>query len=452
MDKHLLSHEQAETCIVQIKELLTALPSQAGVHNRGASASKDGAFSPTEIVAYLTRMIVPLHPADVASIISALVPALRVRLVTNVWLDPEVYTYLDDVLRDELLELHDVVALAGVMRTLDSDDIIDLIEDLDTASQQQLIAHLPDEAKDFVTTGLAFQENTAGRLMRRELVAIPHNWTVGEIIDHLRLRHREFPEQFSIIYLVDGNFSLIASVATARLLLTPRKVLARDISTPPRPFSPEQDEEEVAKTFRKYGLIEAPVVDGFGRLLGTLTLDDILEVTYEAAADDLLNISGVGSDDLYADLLATTKSRFSWLFVNLLTAFLAAATIGVFEKAIGEVVALAVLMPIAASMGGNAGTQSLAVSIRALATSHLSRSQRRRMVIKETLVGSLNGTAFALLTGSVAGFWFQSPLIGGLIAVALLITMIIAGCIGTVLPLVLTRHGIDPATASPIIL
>ena len=433
-----LALTEIEEFVQHVRESLTVLGEQPALQ--------------TELSGQIARLLLPLHPADIAEIITELTPALRVRLLGSVRINVEAYTYLDDVLRDELIELHGVVALSGILTQLESDDLIDLIEDIEDTRRSELIQHLPIEAQEFVRAGLSFDEDTAGRLMRREMVAVPQHWLVGEIIDHLRLHRQELPERFASIYLVDPFHRPVATIETSQLLCHRRNTPAVEIGKDPYPFAPDQHEKEVARAFRKYNLVEAPVVNETGKLIGSLTLDDMVQVTHEAVSDDLLNISGVGSDDFYADFLGTAKLRFSWLFVNLLTALLASLVIGFFQHAIEQVVALAVLMPIAASMGGNAGTQSLAISIRALATTHLTRFQRSRIVLKETLVACLNGCAFAAITAFVAYLWFDSPWIAVIVGIALLLNMVLAGCLGSFLPLMLERMKIDPAAASPIIL
>ncbi|MEE8622288.1 MAG: magnesium transporter, partial [Alphaproteobacteria bacterium] len=305
--------------------------------------------------------------------------------------------------------------------------------------------------------GLSWPEDSAGRLMQSELVAVPSFWTVGETIDFLRQAaerdSEELPEEFYDIFVVDPKHKPVGTIPLSRLLRTKRPVKLSDLMMPDMRLVPvEMDQEAVAFLFRRYDLASAPVVDEAGRLVGVITVDDVLDVIDEEAEEDIMRLGGVVETDLYRAVLDTTKSRFSWLVVNLATAIVASIVIGFFEVTIRQIVALAVLMPIVASMGGNAGTQTLTVAVRALAMKELTASNTLRAVGKEVLVGGFNGVLFAVLMGIVAWLWFASPAIGLVIAAAMVINLLVAGLAGVAIPLGLERTGVDPAVASGVVL
>jgi len=303
-----------------------------------------------------------------------------------------------------------------------------------------------------VEEGLAFPEDSAGRLMERDFVAVPAFWSVGETIDFLR-ESDDLPNDFYDIFVVDPRHKAVGTIALSHVLRSKRPIKIKDIMVSDIVTVPAMmDQEEVAFLFSQQDLVSAPVVDDANRLIGTITVDDVLDVIHEEAEEDIMRLGGVSSDDLYSAAFETGRSRFSWLFVNLLTAIAASIVIGLFEGTIEQIVMLAVLMPIVASMGGNAGTQTMTVAVRALATKELTASNAMRVLGKEALVGVYNGFLFALLIGCVAWYWADSWQIGGVMAIAMIVTLVLAAFSGMAIPLILARTGIDPAIASSVIL
>jgi magnesium transporter len=313
-------------------------------------------------------------------------------------------------------------------------------------------------AKNRVTVeeGLTFGEDSAGRLMQREFVAIPQFWTVGKTIDYLRAMGEDLPQDFFDLFIIDPSYHILGTVPLNKLVRSVRSekidvlIGEQDLHIIPATM----DQEDVARIFRREALVSAPVTDETNRLIGVITVDDIVDVITEEAEEDILRLAGVGNNatDIYHDVLNTTKSRFSWLSVNLLTAILASMIIGMFDATIEQIVALAVLMPIVASMGGNAGTQTLTIAVRALATKELSRTNMARMIGKETLVGLINGLAFAVIAAFITLFWFEQPVLAVIIAIAMIINLITAGLFGIGIPVLLNSIGIDPALASSVFL
>jgi magnesium transporter len=402
----------------------------------------------------LYRLIRPLHPADFADLIERYHGSDRERIVTVVgrYFDPEILAHLDDGVREEVVHLLDPGVLAKVLPKLDTDDAVLVVAEFDEEEQGAILDALPDADRALIKEGLAFEEESAGRLMQREMVTVPEHWTVGQTIDFLRTRS-DLPEDFYDIFVTDPAFRPLGKIALGRLLRTKRPVMVADIMN--KKFEQVQvamDQEDVAMLFRRYGLVSAPVVNESGRLLGMITVDDVVDVMDEEAEQDLLRLGGVSSDDLHGNLVETTRSRFVWLAVNLLTAVLASTVIGAFEATIEKVVALAVLMPIVASMGGNAGTQTLTVAVRALSMRELSATNAAKFVAKEAAVGSINGVAFAVIAGVVSWLWFGDWEVAGILALAMLINLFVAGLMGTAIPIGLDKMKIDPAVASTVFL
>jgi magnesium transporter len=394
------------------------------------------------------------HAADIAHLLEQLYPEER-RLfveITRHILDPETLSYLDETVREEVLEFLTPKEVAAAVVELDSDDAVDILEDLDDEQKEKILASIPPEERAILEAGLTYPEESAGRLMQRELVAAPSYWTVGECIDFLRAA-KELPDDFYDLFLVDPAHKPVGSVPLSRAMRNRRNVKLEDImETDLRVIPAEMDQEAVAHLFRQYALVSAPVVDEAGRLVGVITVDDVVHVIDEEAEDDLMKLGGVKEDDLYRAAVDTARSRFTWLGINLGTAFLASFVISIFESTIERVVALAVLMPIVASMGGNAGTQTLTVAVRALAMKDLTDANAWRFVGKELIVGSFNGVIFAVLVGAVAGFWFESLEIGIVIGAAMVVNLLVAGLAGTLIPLGLDKLKIDPAVASGVFL
>jgi len=405
-------------------------------------------------VARVRRLARPLHHSDQADLIERFNPTLRKAFIEIMRgrLDPEVLTELDESVREDVVAQLGAEATAAAMSELDTDDAVHILEDLDQDVQQQVLDALPAEDRALVEENLGYPEDSAGRIMQRELVAIPAFWTVGETIDHMR-ESKDLPDDFYDIVVVDPRHQPVGTIPLNKILRTRRPVRVRQIMAATMfPIPAATDQEEVARLFRDHDLVSAPVIDDSGRLVGIITVDDVVDVIDEEAEEDLMLLAGVGETDVYRALIATAQSRFSWLAVNLVTAILASVVIGLFEGTIREIVALAVLMPIVASMGGNAGTQTLTVAVRALAMRELSRQNAWRFVFKELFVGGINGILFAVLAGICAGLWFQSVPIGGVIAAAMVVNLVVAGLSGTLIPLGLERVGVDPAIASSVFL
>ncbi|MDM7946132.1 MAG: magnesium transporter [Oceanibaculum nanhaiense] len=394
-----------------------------------------------------------LHAADLADLLERLSYEQRAILleVLRESFDPEVLPYLDDNVRDDVIEILGPEAVGRAIAELDSDDAIAIIEDMADAEKQAILDAVEPTDRALLEEGLTFPEYSAGRLMQRELVAVPSHWTVGQTIDFMRT-NPNLPDDFYEIFVVDPRFRPIGLVSLGKLLHNKRPMRLRDIMSGDFVrLQADTPQDEVAYLFRQYGLVSAPVVNDSGRLLGRVTVDDVVDIVDEEAEEDILRLGGVSESDLQSSVLATTKQRFLWLLINLGTAILASGVIAIFEATIAQVVALAVLMPIVASMGGNAGTQTVTVVVRALAMRDLSRSNALRVIWKEAAVGLLNGMLFAVLIGAIAGFWFE-PMIGGVIAAAMVINMLIAGLFGALIPITLERMKIDPAVASSVFL
>jgi magnesium transporter len=402
----------------------------------------------------ILEIVAPLHPAEIADLIEMLRGPMRTQLVELLRpkFDPVVLTELDETVRDEVAEQLGTETIAKAIASLDSDDALNLISTLEETKQRRVLHAISYALRSMLEEGLAFPEDSAGRLMQREFVAVPTFWTVGEVIDFLR-ESDDLPDDFYDVFVVDPRHRLIGYVALNRVLRAKRPVLVRDIMIDEFVSVPvNMDQEEVAYVFAQQDLVSAPVVDDNERLIGVITIDDIVDVIHQEAEEDLMRLGGVREDDLYAAVIDTGKSRFAWLFVNLFTAVIASVVIGLFQGTIEQVVMLAVLMPIAASMGGNAGTQTLTVAVRAIAMKELTTANAYRVMSKEILVGTFNGVLFALIVGVIAWIWSGSIGIGVVMAVAMVITLIVAGFAGAAIPLALSRTRFDPAIASGVFL
>jgi len=400
--------------------------------------------------ATLTELLDSMHAADVAHLLEQLDMRDRRALLTA-WpggLDGEILSELDEELREEVIDQLAPSELADAVRDLESDDVVDLVEYLDDEQQEAVLDALDAGDRAVVEQALTYPEESAGRHMQSELVRAPEHWTVGEAIDYLR-SDVVLPDQFYHIILVDPRLKATGYVTLGRILSHPRDTALRDLTEDTfRTFHVEQDVEEVAQAINHYHMITAPVVDSDDRVVGVITIDDAMMFLEEEAEEDILRLAGVGEGSLSDRVIATTKRRFPWLAVNLVTAIFASMVISLFEETIAGLVALAVLMPIVASMGGNAGTQSLTVAVRALATRDLTTANVWRVIRREVLVGLINGLVFAVVMGIVGVVWFGSPMLGVVIAVAMVVNMVVAGFAGTVIPVILEKLGVDPALAS----
>jgi magnesium transporter len=394
-----------------------------------------------------------LHIADQADLLGLVRSDQRrgmVRILGEA-LDPEALPELDDDIRDDVLEVLPTEELAAAVEELDSDDAVHLLEDLDQQRQAEVLERVGESERAAVELGLQYADETAGRLMQRDFLSVPPYWTVGQTLDHLKSTI-DLPDMFFEIFVADPSFHAIGTIPVSRLLRADPAVLVGEIMNTRQTLIPtDMDEEEVAYLFNQYHLISAAVVDEDNRIVGMITVDDIVDVVRETASEDMLALGGVKEEEGLSDsVITTTRSRFSWLVVNLLTAISASIVIAFFHETIERAVALAVLMPIVASMGGNAGTQTLTVAIRALATKDLTPTNAARIVVREVLVGGLNGVIFALLMGVIGGFWFNDLIIGVVLGLAMIINLLFAGFAGIMVPLGLEKAGIDPAVASSV--
>ena len=401
--------------------------------------------------AALNRLLEPMHAADIADLIEYLSPGDRrafLRLYSGE-IDGEILSEIDESIREEVLEQLPHAVLAEAVREMDSDDVVDLIEDLDEPERAQILAALDDSDRVAVQQSLTYPEYSAGRLMQSEVVTAPGHWNVGETIDFLRAEE-SLPEQFYHIILVDPRRQPTGYVALGPLLGSHRDVALADLAEDGfRTISAYAEEGDVAYAFNQYHLISAPVVDSAGRLVGVITIDDAMSVLDEEHEEDILRLAGVGDESHVSDgPLATARQRLPWLVINLFTASLSAVVISQFEDTIAALVMLAALMPIVASTGGIAGTQSLAVAVRALATRDLTRANAGRVVRRELIAGLLNGLGLALTLGVAGWLIFGDPALGLVLALAMIVNQVVAALGGVLVPLTLVRLGWDPALAS----
>ena len=381
------------------------------------------------------------------------VSRLKFILKIKIYFDPEILTYLNESIRDEIIEQLDIKQLASNASALDVDDAVDVIEDLEESDKEVFLDNISESERKLIKEGLNYPEDSAGRLMQREFVSIDLDWNVGDAIDFLRKNKDDLPEDFYEIYLLNKSKKISGIVPLGRLMgskrSTPLETIKNKIT---RTINVLTDQEEVAFQFNKYAMVSAPVINNNEEVIGSITVDDVVDVIEEEREEDILKLGGVGQADIYDAVIDTTKSRFSWLLVNLLTAVIASIVIGFFQASIEKVVALAVLMPIVASMGGNAGTQTLTVSVRALAMKELTTSNAFKIIAKETLVGGINGIIFAIIIGLLSSYWFEDYLLGIVIAMAMIINLLIAGMAGILIPITLNKFKVDPALASGVIL
>ncbi|HSM18822.1 MAG TPA: magnesium transporter [Hyphomicrobiales bacterium] len=402
--------------------------------------------------AALSALVAPLHEADLADVLEALKTEQRHLMVQL--LGPEfdflALTEVDDAVRDEILELLPTAAVAEGVRDLDTDDAIHILEDLEERERTDILARIPATERATLRRSLEYPEETAGRRMQSEFIAVPPFWTVGQTIDYMR-ESDDLPDDFYEIFIIDPAFRPLGTVSLNHLLRTKRPVEMQAIMEPEiYTVDATDDQEEVARTFERYDLVSAAVIDESGRLVGVITVDDIIDVIEEEADEDIRLLGGVGDEEISDSVLTTTRSRFIWLLINLGTAILASGVISLFDATIEQMVALAVLMPIVASMGGNAGTQTMTVAVRAIATGDLARFNVRRIITRETLVGFVNGCLFAVIMGAIAGLWFGNAELGGVIGVAMVVNLVAAGLSGILIPIVLNRLTLDPALASAV--
>ncbi len=402
-------------------------------------------------VEQLTELLEPLHAADVADLIEQISQAER-RALVELWGDEingEILSELHESVREPMLEVLPPDVVAEAIRDMDSDDVVDLVEDLEEEHQSRLLGALEIKDRIGVEGALSYPEYSAGRLMQRELVAVPEDWSVAQAIDYIR-GDESLPDQFYHVILVSPAMKPTGYVTLGRLLSARRQLPLTAITEPSfRTVGATEEASDVAYLFNHYHLISAPVVDENGRLAGIITIDDAMTVLDEEHEEDILRLAGVDEDSSLSDSVwETTRGRAAWLMVNLVTAILASAVINLYADTIDQMVALAVLMPIVASMGGNAGTQTMTVAVRAIATRELTRRNTIRVSWREVTVGAINGIGFGIVMALVAAFWFGLPMLGAVIALAMIMTLIAAAFGGIVIPIALERFQIDPALAS----
>ncbi|MES2724527.1 MAG: magnesium transporter [Pseudomonadota bacterium] len=400
----------------------------------------------------LRELLAALHPADVADLMGFLSSDYRSEVVAH--LDPEalaeILSELDTEIREDVLEHVPYATLAKALGEMDSDDAVDVVDDLEDDKRAQVLAAMPEMERSAIESSLAYEDETAGRLMQREVVWAPQFWTVGQTIEHFLKEGDELPELFFDVYVVDPSHKPVGAVPVSHLLRTRRDAPLAQVMEPITEIPVQMDQEEVAYIFDKYHLISAPVVEPGGRLVGQITVDDIVGVIQDETEEDILALAGVTDAGRDAGVLGIVRSRLPWLILNLLTATVAVSVIAAFQAEITKLVTLAVIMPIVASLGGNAGTQTLAVAVRALANRELNASNAMRIFLREVSVGVLNGATLAAIMSVAVFLWFHDLRLSVTVALALIVNVSIAAVVGTLVPLTLDRLGRDPAVSSSV--
>ena len=400
----------------------------------------------------LHALIEDLHETELADVLEALGSDMRIKLVELMGADFD-FTSLrevDEAVREQIVDNLDTETMAEGLGEIDSDDAVYILEDMEEDEQAEILAKLPFTERVRLRRALDYPEESAGRRMQTEFVAVPPFWTVGQTIDYLREDER-LPEDFNQIFVIDPSFKLAGYIKLDKFLCAHRPIVIETLTEEtPHAIPAEMDQEEAARVMEQYDLLSAPVVDTNNRLVGVLTIDDVVDVIREEAEEDILRLAGVGDEELSDSVIDTAKSRFVWLLINLGTAVMASLVIGLFEATIEQMVALAVLMPIVASMGGNAATQTMTVAVRALATREIDIYNARRIIVRETTVGLLNGVMFSIVTGLLAYVWFGDVSLGVVIGLAMIINMLSAALAGIFMPLILDKFGADPAIASSV--
>jgi len=401
---------------------------------------------------FLNRTLKELHPSDSADLIENLVTESRAKLIELVGfnIDPEIFIELNESIQSEIFIFLSIESIVNILKRLESDNALKILENLDDTKKRTVLDKLPPKDRFILQEGLSYPEDSAARIMQREFTAIPSNWSVGQTIDYLR-ENKDLPDEFWEIFIVDSNFKPIGTVPSSKVLRAPRESKMNSIMTEMQVLIPvDMDKEEVGHNFENYNLVSAGVVDKDNKLVGMITGDDVFTVLKEEAQEDVLRLAGVGDEEITDSVFKKTKRRFNWLLLNLFTALLATWVISKFGASIEKMVALAFLMPIVASMGGNAGMQTLAVTIRAIATKQLSSGNFGKIVTKEFIIGVLNGIIFAIITGLIVHLWFKEFNLSILIAASMVLNMIVAGLFGILIPVTLKKFNIDPAIASSV--
>ena len=398
------------------------------------------------------RLVEPLHPADIADLFELTPEDRRAPLAAAVadLLDGDVFAEMNDYVREQLIDALDARQVADIASELDTDDAVAIIEDMDVEDQREVLRAMEPDDRAAIEEALSYPEESAGRLMQRELIAVPEHWTVGDVLDFLR-GNEELTTDFWEVFVVDPAHKPVGTCALSWILRTPRGIAIGDVMAREQTLIPvDMDQEEVALRFQKYALISAAVVDGSGRLVGMITVDDVVHIIQEEAGEDALLLSGAGEGDINEPVVDSYKARVRWLIANLFTALLASFIISMFETTIQRMVALATLMPIVAGVGGNAGTQTLAVTVRALATNQLTQSNTARAITREIRVALLNGVTVAVVIGIGVALVFGNAMLGGVIAAAMMTNILVAGLAGVLVPVTLDRFNADPAVASSV--
>jgi len=397
-------------------------------------------------------LVAPLHPADIADLIELVPSERRADVVTAIsdLIDGDVLAEMNDWVREALVDALEPHQVADIAAELDTDDAVAIIEDMDVEDQREVLRALDPDDRAAIEEALSYPEESAGRLMQRELIAVPEHWTVGDVLDYLR-GNDELTTDFWEIFVVDPSHKPIGTCELSWILRTPRGITISDVMKREQTLIPvDMDQEEVALRFQKYALISAAVVDLSGRLVGMITVDDIVHIISQEAGEDILRLSGAGEGDINEPVLLTVKTRLTWLFVNLGTAMLAASVVGLFQGEIAKFALLAVLMPIVSGMGGNAGTQTLAVVVRAIATNQLTESNTLRMIWRELRIAAANGASLGLAIGAGTMLVYGIPWLAVVIAAAMVINNVIAGLSGVLIPVTLDRLRVDPAVSSAV--
>tara|TARA_Y100000590_G_scaffold364035_1_gene422061 strand:- start:821 stop:2197 length:1377 start_codon:yes stop_codon:yes gene_type:complete len=401
---------------------------------------------------FITNSFGGMHPSDAADIIEHLSEDDREKLIklNSFKIDPEVFIELNESIQSEIIKYISTGGITSILKNLESDNAIKILENLDEKNKELVLSSLPPKDRFALQESLSYPEDTAARLMQREFTAIPSNWSVGQTIDYLR-ENKDLPEEFLEIFIVDNEFKPIGTVPSSKVLRTSRDTNMQSIMLETQLSIPvDMDQEEVGHLFENYNLNSACVVDKSNKLVGMITSDDVLTVLKEEAEEDALRLAGVGDEEITDGVIKKTKRRFNWLLLNLFTAIIASVVIGFFQEDIEKVVALAVLMPIVASMGGNAGMQTLAVTIRTIATNQLTKNNFSQNILKEFSIGILNGIIFAIISAAVVQFWFKDMTLSLIISISMILNMIVAGLFGILVPVSLKKMNIDPAIASSV--
>jgi len=401
---------------------------------------------------FITNSFKEMHPADAADIIENLSENDRENLIklNNFKIDPEVFIELNESIQSEIIKYLSSETIVTILKNLESDDAIKILENIDEKNKNTILSSLPPKDRFALLESLSYPEDSAARIMQREFTAIPSNWSVGQTIDYLR-ENKDLPEEFLEIFIVDNEFKPIGTVPSSKVLRAPRDSKMISIMSETQLSIPvDMDKEEVGHLFENYNLNSACVVDKNNKLVGMITSDDILTVLKEEAEEDALRLAGVGDEVITDGVVKKTKRRFNWLLLNLFTAFIATWVISLFGATIEQMVALAFLMPIVASMGGNAGMQTLAVTVRTLATNDLTENNFKSNVLKEFNIGVLNGIIFAVISAIVVQLWFKDIKLSMIISISMILNMIVAGLFGILVPVTLKKMKIDPAIASSV--